>query len=145
MLTSTAELWAQLAVHPDSGEAKEGDDSIAKMASALLDDKVDKDRDSSQHSIEHPRQVRHSKTTPDLKRGFNSQVFESANDSYNSRSIFESRKSTNRSVNRSLFRESYESTKQLGRQGKGALVKIKNSVLDMLQIPKKEGNITFRT
>lgn len=150
MLTSTAELPAQLAVHPDSGEAKEGDDSIAKMASALLDDTTDQDRDSSQHSIEHLRQVRHSKTTPNLKGGFCSEVFESANGSYNSQSIFESRKATNRSVNRSLFRESYESTKQLGRKGKGALTKMKNSVVDMLQSPKiavgkKKGNITFRT
>ena len=89
MLTSTAMPPAQLTVHPDSGEA---DDSIAKMASALLDDTTDQERDSSQHSAEYLHQVRHYKTTPNLKGGFCSQVFESPNGSYNSQPIFEARK-----------------------------------------------------
>jgi hypothetical protein len=146
MLTSTAMPPSQLTVHPDSGEA---DDSIAKMASALLDDTTDQERDSSQHSAEYLDQVRHFKTTPNIKGGFCSQVFESANGSYNSQPIFEARKTPNRGLNRSLFRESYESTKELSRKGKGALTKMKNSVVDILQggSPKKleKGNITFHT
>jgi hypothetical protein len=138
MLTSTAVPPAQMTAHPDSGEVVEGDDSIAKMASALLDDTEDHMRDSLQHIREHHPQARRSKTTPNLsnvkqvaglenKKAFPEPPAMIFNEN------FRAHKATSRGINRSLLRDSYESTKEIGRKGKRVLSKMKNSVVDILQ------------